>query len=261
VSREELDPVVAAALPLALPDVPLPPGGKARLLREARRLGEARKRKAGGGVPPPVLLVTECLQQDFLRPLAPGEEPPCAMHVGNEGSRKLLGDDAARGPLARLLGAYGRALRASPRHSLVTVYDIHEPGNPADAEHFAQCGTHCFRGTPGAELVEPARAIAGAPRARMVTMDDMTDAAAPSLLPPPAGSAPKVAFVGLFTDANIRAHALAFRRLGARVAISDAMATGTSPGGHAGALAELGSRHGVEVLATADELAEWLEAA
>ena len=94
------------------------------------------------------LLITQCLQNDFVKPLAPHEPLPNLLHVGHKEARRLMGEDPSRGPVARVMGwAYGHpdeALR------VIHIRDWHDPANPAEHAHLEQFGEHCVRHSTGA---------------------------------------------------------------------------------------------------------------
>ncbi|GEM_PF-3259626 len=49
------------------------------------------------------VLITQCLQADFVRPLERHEAPPNKLHIGHAEARRLLGPEPDRGPLAQLM--------------------------------------------------------------------------------------------------------------------------------------------------------------
>ncbi len=97
------------------------------------------------------VLMTQCLQSDFIATLGLHDPLPNALHVGAEESLRLMGAVAEDGPVAQLL----RWARSQPQESLdiVHIRDIHDPNDPAQAEHLRTFGHHCLAGQPGAALV------------------------------------------------------------------------------------------------------------
>lgn len=49
------------------------------------------------------ILITDCLQNDFVAPIGRFDTLPNALHVGHEESRRLLGPVVSEGPVARLM--------------------------------------------------------------------------------------------------------------------------------------------------------------
>ena len=77
----------------------------------------------------PNLLLTDCLQRDFVGPIGRFQSLPNALHVGHEESRRLLGPHAAQGPGARLI-SWAPQQPDSALH-VIHIRDWHDPGNAA----------------------------------------------------------------------------------------------------------------------------------
>lgn len=97
------------------------------------------------------VLITQCMQRDFIAPFASDAPLPNRLHVGRREARRLSSAQADRGPLARLLD---RA-RDQPVEDLDVVHnrDWHDPDDPAQQAHQERFELHCIQNTPGAELV------------------------------------------------------------------------------------------------------------
>lgn len=235
----------AAALAGTLPRLALPAGGRDRLL--AAVSGGAR------------LLVTECLQEDFLRPLGPGEAPETRIHPGRAAALRLMAE------LPAVLGAFAAAQRRSGRHAAVHVRDFHLPGNEKDAEHFAAFGPHAIAGTPGVELVEAVREALDAPGTRVIELEPLfveegtlARAAAAALGRPP-GEGARAAVVGPAAEYVVRPLGDMLRAAGFRVAVAEALVASGDAAAVAATLERMRAE-GFEVVATAGELLAWLEA-
>ena len=46
------------------------------------------------------VLITQCLQNDFVKPLPPFTPLPKLLHVGHDEARRLMGDDPGLDPLS-----------------------------------------------------------------------------------------------------------------------------------------------------------------
>ena len=100
---------------------------------------------------PRTVLVTECLQRDFVDPIGPHDPLPNELHVGHTEAVRLLGEDPSVGPLAQLMDW---AQLAPPEDiEIVHVRDWHDAGDPAQRDHLSTFGEHCVQGTRGAGLV------------------------------------------------------------------------------------------------------------
>jgi nicotinamidase-related amidase len=110
------------------------------------------------------VLFSECLQNDFVAPMNAGAPLPNELHIGRAESRRLLGDpDGAwteEGPLARFLTAFRTG--AGRDHVSVHIRDWHEPEDPATRTHLEHFGSHCVRGTNGAEFIVPLAPVVNA---------------------------------------------------------------------------------------------------
>ena len=49
------------------------------------------------------ILITQCLQRDFVDPIGPHDPLPNLLHVGHAEATRLLGAEPAVGPLAQLM--------------------------------------------------------------------------------------------------------------------------------------------------------------
>ena len=97
------------------------------------------------------VLITQCLQRDFVDPIGPHDPLPNLLHVGYSEAARLLGPEPAAGPLAQLI-QWARGL-PSDAIDLVHIRDWHDADDPAQREHLERFGAHCIQGTVGARLV------------------------------------------------------------------------------------------------------------
>ena len=78
------------------------------------------------------VLITQCLQRDFVDPIGPHDPLPNLLHVGHSEAERLLGTEPAAGPLAQLIQwAHGLPADAN---DLVHIRDWHDPDDPAQRE-------------------------------------------------------------------------------------------------------------------------------
>lgn len=97
------------------------------------------------------VLITQCLQRDFVEPIQPYEPLPNRLHVGPAEALRLLGPDPSVGPVAQLMAS----VRALPEQDIEVVHirDWHDPEDPRQQDHLASFGAHCVRDSEGARLV------------------------------------------------------------------------------------------------------------
>ena len=97
------------------------------------------------------VLITQCLQRDFVDPIGPHDPLPNLLHVGYSEATRLLGPEPAAGPLAQLI-QWARG-QPSDAIDLVHIRDWHDADDPTQHEHLVRFGAHCMKGTVGARLV------------------------------------------------------------------------------------------------------------
>lgn len=97
------------------------------------------------------ILLTQCLQNDFVRPIEKYDELPNRLHVGYSESLRLLGEQVERGPVSSVMEwAYQQP---ADQLEIIHIRDWHEAGDPAQRDHLAMFGEHCLADTPGADFV------------------------------------------------------------------------------------------------------------
>lgn len=205
------------------------------------------------------LLVTQCLQEDFVGSLGPHDPLPNALHVGAVEAARLLGSDPHTGPVAQLM-AWARS-QPPEQLSIVHVRDWHDATDPRQADHLARFGPHCLAGQPGARLVlgldEGMRP--GEHTVDALTLNDFTDTRLGALidtLPRPL----RVAVVGAWTEAKVTflLYELHTRCGIAELATCSALTASASRARHFQALDQLGRLLGVRVFDSVGELSSWL---
>jgi nicotinamidase-related amidase len=148
----------------------------------------------------PTVLLTQCLQRDFVDPLRPGDPLPNKLHVGAEEARRLLGDDPAHSPLAQLLAW----AREAPGLDVVHIRDWHDPDDAAQRVHLATFGPHCVRDTPGARFVIEAPPGAREHIVDAIGLNDYADTRLPEVLAALAATGPlRIGVIGVWTEAKV----------------------------------------------------------
>lgn len=211
------------------------------------------------------ILITQCLQNDFVAPIAAHEPMPNALHVGRSEALRLVGDDPERGPLGQLL----HWARAQPENDLhiVHVRDWHDAQDPAQAHHLARFGLHCLKGTPGAELVFGQDEVAGRGNEQFVdsiTLNDFEGGTnLKEVLDAIAAANPgpvRIGVVGVWTEAKVTflLYDLLTRCGVTNLATCSALTASASRAQHFVALEQLRKVLGVEVHDSIGEFTSWL---
>lgn len=210
------------------------------------------------------IVITECLQTDFVGLIGPHDALPNRLHVGNAESLRLLGSQPSSGPVAQFL-AWARAL-PEDELAIVHVRDLHDPNDPRQREHLAHFGDHCLAGSRGASFV-PGLGIDSGGRERVVdalTLSDFEHSRLPevldSLLDGRDRAEVRVGVIGVWTDAKVSylLYDLATRVGLSRLATCSALTASVSRHGHFFALDHLRSVLGVTVHDSVGDFAAWL---
>jgi protein-tyrosine phosphatase/nicotinamidase-related amidase len=212
------------------------------------------------------VLVTQCLQRDFVEP-GPAHTPlPNVLHVGRTEARRLLGQDPAHGPLAQLM-AFARSPGAGTLE-IVHIRDWHDPTDAPQAAHLAQFGSHCVAGTPGAQLVlDLESGAADRPTEHFVEATGLNDFEGTRLAATLAGiqarhggARLRVGVIGVWTEAKVTflLYDLKTRLRIDALATCSALTASASRAAHFAALEQLRRVLGVEVFDGVGDFAEWL---
>jgi len=199
------------------------------------------------------ILITQCLQWDFVGPVSAHEPLPNKLHVGSSEAQRLLGTDPARGPVAQVI-AWSR------HHSLPTVHirDWHQAQDPAQQTHLAAFGEHCVQNTEGARFVfgeaDPHEKVVNA-----IGLNDFEGTNLAEVLSSFQGPL-RVGVVGVWTEAKITFLLYDLKtRFGIdELATCSALTASRSRGQHFQALNQLEQILGVQVFDSVGEFTEWL---
>ncbi len=194
------------------------------------------------------VLITQCLQRDFVAPVDRFSPLPNLLHVGSEEARRLLGPVPAEGPVARLMAwAYAQPDQIL---RLIHIRDWHDGRDPGQVEHFRQFGAHCLQHTEGASMVfdEPSNhgktvAVIDSP-----TLNDFLDTDLESRLA--ACTPARFGLVGVWTEAKVSflAYELRCRFPTTPIAVCSALTASSSRARHFVALEQLQRLLGVTVI-------------
>ncbi len=209
---------------------------------------------------PERLLVTQCLQNDFVQPIGRFDTMPNLLHVGSEEAARLMGETPSQGPVSKLMAW---ACQQSPRElGIIHLRDWHDPDDPLQAAHVQLFGEHCLAGSDGARFVfedwvDPGRE---ASVIDSLTLNDFQGTRLAQALEPYAGRAVKLGLVGVWTEAKITflAYELRTRYPSFQLAVCSALTASSSRANHFHALDQLERLLGVTVFASLGEFIEYL---
>lgn len=205
------------------------------------------------------VLLSQCLQNDFVKPLEPHDPLPNALHIGYNEARRLMGTSRLDGPLGRFMRwAHEQAGEAL---SVIHIRDFHDPSDPRQQSHLLQFGEHCIAGSKGADFVFDWRPeLASVINA--TTLNDFDDTQLQRLLDPlvASGKPLKIGIVGVWTEAKVTflAYELCTRYPEVELAVCSALCASSSRAEHYHALEQLSRILGVTVFSSVGTFSEWL---
>lgn len=207
------------------------------------------------------VLITDCLQQDFVGPIGRFEPLPNALHVGHEESRRLLGPKPEEGPVARVVAW----AHAQPDEELIVVHvrDWHDAADAQQQGHLEQFGHHCLRDSPGAGFVFRSDDLHPGKRLRIVEatgLSNFVGADLGAVLEPLRGEPVRVGLMGVWTEAKISflAYDLRIRYPDFQLAVCSALTASSSRQNHFVALDQMERILGVRVLPSVGEFVDYL---
>ncbi|MBV9204007.1 MAG: isochorismatase family protein [Actinobacteria bacterium] len=212
------------------------------------------------------VLITQCLQRDFVDPIGPHDPLPNLLHVGYSESNRLLGPEPSAGPLAQLID-WARGLPPDAI-DLIHIRDWHDADDPAQRDHLRRFGPHCLKGTSGARLVlgmDDQAAVAANERiVDSLALNDFegTDLARhlERIRQAHGGEPLRVGVVGVWTEAKVSflLYDLKTRAGISELATCSALTASASRAQHFNALAQLEKILGVCCFDSPAEFADWL---
>jgi protein-tyrosine phosphatase/nicotinamidase-related amidase len=212
------------------------------------------------------VLITQCLQRDFVDPIGPHDPLPNLLHVGYSEAARLLGPEPAMGPLAQLV-QWARSLPPEAI-DLVHIRDWHDADDPAQREHLRRFGAHCIKGTVGARLVlemdEWAEAAPNECIVDSITLNDLEgtdlEAQLDRIRRAHGGEPLRVGVVGVWTEAKVSflLYDLSTRLGIEELATCSALTASASRTQHFNALSQLDKILGVSCFDSLADFVDWL---
>ncbi|MFH1676660.1 MAG: isochorismatase, partial [bacterium] len=212
------------------------------------------------------ILITQCLQRDFIEPVEAHEPLPNKLHVGREESLRLMGRDPHSGPVAQIL-QWAR-LQSPDKLDVIHIRDWHDDNDSLQKDHLVMFGHHCIAGTHGAAVVLGFDKEGGQrPNEYFVNsgaLNDFEDTNLTEILGEikiKAGEEPiRVGVIGVWTEAKV---SFLLYDLKTRCHIDDlatcsALTASNSRAQHFNALEQLRKILGVTVFDSSGEFTEWL---
>lgn len=208
----------------------------------------------------PALLITQCLQTDFVKPIGRNDPLPNRLHIGHDESRRLMGDRPEEGPVVQTVKwAYDQG---PDRIRLIHVRDWHDRQTPGQTAHLERFGAHCLKDTPGADFVfgPPPPDRADVHIIDSLTLNDFQDTVLAEVLAPWADQPMRVGLMGVWTEAKITylAYELTTRYPRFEIAVCAALTASSSRTHHFMALDQLTRLLGVKVFPAVGSFLQFL---
>ena len=208
----------------------------------------------------PSILITQCLQTDFVQPIGRYDVVPNRLHVGFAEALRLMGDTPSEGPVARLMrwanGTSDDVLR------VIHIRDWHDGADPAQQAHLERFRSHCIADSPGAAFVfdDGMSADKYVALVDTHTLNDFSGTTFEQIITPLADRQVRAGVVGVWTDAKVSflCYELTTRYPKMEVAVCSALCASSSRQRHFEALDQLDRILGVRVIDSLGEFIEWL---
>ena len=208
----------------------------------------------------PSLLLTQCLQNDFVMPIGRFDPIPNRLHIGFSEARRLMGEVPSEGPVARVMQwAYGAS---DDKVRIVHIRDWHDLADPDERAHLEQFGHHCLRDTEGARFAFAVPEAHGKQVAVVdsTTLNDFCGTQLAEVLAPFADAPRRVGIMGVWTEAKVTfvAYELQTRYPRLEVAVCSALTASSSKQHHFEAIDHLQRILGVRVCDSVGEFLAFL---
>ena len=208
------------------------------------------------------MLVTQCLQNDFVKPILPGEALPNLLHVGHEESRRLLGEDPSTGPAARFM----QWVNSEKDLHRIHIRDWHDPTDSQQASHLQQFGNHCIRDTEGAQFIFELPKDIDHALVSTTTLNDFADTNLAATLDniykqaKQSNQPVQLGLIGVWTEAKILflAYEISTRYPEFQIAVCSALTASSSRSQHFLALQQLDRIVGATIIDSVGEFIQFL---
>ncbi|NUM42323.1 MAG: isochorismatase family protein, partial [Leptospiraceae bacterium] len=152
---------------------------------------------------PKSILITQCLQNDFVELLQKYDPIPNLLHVGFEEAKRLLSEKAEEGPIDSVMEwAY---LCSEEDLEIIHIRDWHDPKDQDQKQHLKYFGDHCLKNTKGAEFVFEKKILPSRKHSIVNAsgLNDFLNTNLERILTPFKNEKIKVGIIGVWTEAKI----------------------------------------------------------
>ena len=205
------------------------------------------------------ILFTQCLQNDYVKPIGKYDTLPNLNHIGYEESKRLMGLNPAEGPVNYMMKwAYDQP---DEELEIIHLRDWHDADDPDQKTHLETIGMHCIAGSEGSKFafyLDSYPRIATILESRL--LNDFIDTELEDILKPFENEKIRVGIMGVWTEAKVSflAYDLASRYPNFEIAICSALTAGSSISDHYHALDHLQKILGVHIIHSIGEFIKFL---
>lgn len=207
------------------------------------------------------ILITQCLQNDFTKPIGKFDGLPNLLHVGYEEARRLLSEKVEEGPVNTVIEW---AYKTEPEKlKIVHIRDWHDDSDQKQKDHLEQFGKHCLKNTEGADFVFAKQIHPDRPHFIVDAsgLNDFQDTDLLEVLAPHEKEAKvKVGIMGVWTEAKVTflAYELKTRYPNFEIAICNALCASSSRSAHFIATEQMKSILGIQVYQSIGDFTNFL---
>jgi len=205
------------------------------------------------------ILFTQCLQNDYVKPIGKYDPLPTLVHIGYEESVRLMGLLPSEGPVVNTMKwAYAQS---DDDLEIIHLRDWHDPEDENQQEHLELYGEHCIMLTEGSRF---AFHLDKYPRIATIIeslqLNDFINTELADILEPYKDQKIRVGLMGVMTEGKISflAYDLKSRYPQFDIAVCSALTAGSSLSSHYTALDNLQKILGVQVISSIGEFTNFL---
>lgn len=207
------------------------------------------------------ILITDCLQKDFVEPVGRFDGLQSALHIGHDESLRLLGASPAEGPVARMM-VWAHA-QSDTALKVIHIRDWHDSADPEQRGHLEQFGDHCLKNSVGSDFVFSTDNLSPEKQLEIVdatTLSNFVGARMADVLEPYRDKTMRIGLMGVWTEAKITflAYDLRTRYPHFQLAVCSALTASSSRENHFLALDQLERILGVKIIPSVGEFIEYL---
>lgn len=207
----------------------------------------------------PAILITQCLQNDFVKVIGQHDPLPNKLHIGYDEVVRLFGDRPDEGMLLSLMKwAYEQP---SSELRIINIRDWHDPEDRVQKKHLEQFGIHCVKNTNGAEFVfERYRKPDNEVIINASGLNDFVETGLEAVLAPYKGQPMRVGIIGVWTEAKVSylCYDIASRFPSFDIAVCSGLTASSSTHMHYVALDQLKKILNVKIYPSVTEFANFL---